>query len=74
MKISDHWNFSKFPTKSYFPSESLKNSTPRPFNSQGKAKTPPYRADEATYRFKNAVRIRPDLVNLWYGEVDLYKM
>ena len=74
IKISDHWNFSKFLPKSHFPGESLKNSTPRPFNSQGKAKTPPYRADETTYGFTGAVRIRPDLVHLWYGEVDLYKM
>ena len=44
--------------------------TSRPFDSHGKAKTPPYRADEATYGFTGAVRIRPNLVHLWYGEVD----
>ena len=74
MKISDQLDLSKFPTKSHFLTESLKNSTPRPFNSHGKAKTPPYRADETTYGFTGAVRIRPDLVHLWYGEVDSYKM
>ena len=74
MKISDHRSFLNFLKKCLFLSESLKNSTARPFNSQRKAKTPPYRADETTNGKTGAVRIRPDLVHLWYGEVDLYKM
>ena len=54
MKISDHWIFSKRLKNVFFCQEVRKFHGP--FNSQGKAKTPPHRADEATNGFNSLYR------------------
>ena len=72
IKISDHWIF-RTSKKFLVLSEILNKFTARPFNSQRKAKTAPYRAHKTTYGNTGAVWIRPDFVNLCHGEVGVCK-
>ena len=64
----------KLPEKIWLSVGKFKKITPRPFSSQGKAKTAPYRAPATIRGTTGAVRIRPDLVHLWHGEVGWCKM